>query len=91
MSKSPFTIFLIRAVIVFGFALSGWLAWFTALWFVDYAKMHGTRFHFIESVALIITVVGVIPMLIVGVVSGIVAAVWITRRRVSDEYHTNAA
>jgi hypothetical protein len=92
MSKSTFTTFLIRTVVVVGFVVSGWLAWFAALWFVDHAKMHGTSFQFVESVALIITVIGVIPMLAVGAVSGIVAALWITRRKVSDdEYHINAA
>jgi len=92
MHTSSLSTLLIRVGIVVGFVASGWFAWYAALWFVDYAKMHGTSFRFIESVALLITVIGVIPMLIAGAVSGIFIAVWITRRRVSDgQYHTNAA
>ena len=92
MSKSPFRTFLIRAVIVFGFAVSGWLSWLAAFWFVDYAKMHGTSLRFIETVALLITVSGGTPMLVIGAACGIIAASWITRRKVSDaDYHINAA
>lgn len=90
MSESTYTTFLIRTGIVFALVVSSWLAWFAALWFVDYAKMHGTSFQFVESVALIVTMVGVIPMLVAGAGSGIMAAAWITRRRYSDdEYHIN--
>ena len=82
----------IRIAVVFAFVASSCGAWFAALRFIDYAKMHGTSFRFVESVALIITVVGLIPMLVVGLVSGIIAALWITRRRVADEHHhINAA
>lgn len=85
MIGSPLKLFLVRLLMVFGFAQAGCLVWGSAYWFVDYAKMHGTSFPLLETVALIVTVIGAYPMLILGALFGIIAALWIDRREAPND------
>jgi hypothetical protein len=89
MSPSTLRILLVRLAVVFAFVAAGWLTWFSARWLVGrddiYLRLRDAGFGFISTSAEIWAFIGFIPGLFGGLILGIVAAAWLTRRRASTE------
>jgi hypothetical protein len=87
--KASTQILLIRLAIVFAFIASGWLTWFSARWLVGrddlYLRLHDSGHGFITTSAEMWAFIGLVPGLFGGLVLGIIAAAWLTRRRPSTE------
>jgi hypothetical protein len=89
MKVFSFTTFLIRVAVVFAFVASGWFVWYSARWLVGhddiYLRLHDAGFGFITDSAEMFAFAGFFPALFGGLVLGILAAAWLTRRRASTE------
>lgn len=89
MKISSFMTFLIRVAVVLAFVASGWFVWFSARWLVGrkdiYLRLHDAGFGFITDNAEVFAFAGFFPAVFGGLVLGILAAAWLTRRRAPTE------